>query len=117
MIGELIVRCFHARTNAHIMHLQTRSYATHVALGEFYDGLVDLVDALAEAWIGENGLIDNLSARYTPPPDTPLALVDDLARWIEVNREECGDSSHIQNTIDEIVSLCRSTAYKLRFLK
>ena len=42
MIGELIVRCFHARTNAHILHLQTRSYATHVALNEFYDEIVTL---------------------------------------------------------------------------
>ena len=92
MIGELIMRCFHARTAAHVLHLKTRSYATHKALNDFYDAIVGLVDGLAEAWIGENGLI-------------------------EANRETCGEQSHIQSSIDEIVALCRSTTYKLRFLK
>ena len=117
MIGELIVRCFHARTNAHILHFQTRSYATHKALNEFYDEIVDLADALAEAWIGEEGEIPEFAARYTPPPESGLKLVEELAEWIEKNRDVCGDASHLQNTIDEIVSCCRTTAYKLRFLK
>ena len=116
MIGELIMRCFHARTNAHVLHLSTRSYATHKALNDFYDEIVDLADSLAEAYIGEHGLIGTFPPRYTPVDD-PLKLVTELADWIEGHREQCGEESHLQNTIDEIVGLCRSTAYKLRFLK
>ena len=116
MIGELIMRCFHARTAAHVLHLKTRAYATHKALNDFYDAIVGLVDGLAEAWIGENGLIGEFPGRYTQPDD-PVALIEGLADWIEANRETCGEQSHIQNSIDEIVALCRSTTYKLRFLK
>ena len=47
-IGELILRCFHARTNAHVLHLTTRSFAAHKALNEFYDGVVELADEIAE---------------------------------------------------------------------
>ena len=38
--GELVMRLFHARTTAHVLHLKSRSYAQHVALNEFYDGVV-----------------------------------------------------------------------------
>ena len=46
MVGEFILLCFHARTNAHVLHLETRSYAAHKALNEFYDEIVDLADCL-----------------------------------------------------------------------
>jgi len=39
---------FASRTQAHIFHLQTTSYAQHIALGEYYGGIVDLVDGLTE---------------------------------------------------------------------
>ena len=38
---------FNARTNAHIAHLQTKSYARHIALGDFYDGVLDIADKFA----------------------------------------------------------------------
>lgn len=118
MIGELVLRCFHARTAAHVLHLQTRSYATHVALQGFYDGLIPLVDSLAEAYQGDYGLIEFPATRYTPAQDG-LRLVEGLAEWIEEHRAECcdGDDTYLQNIIDEITALCRSAAYKLRFLK
>ena len=47
MIGEFIMKLLHARTSAHVMHLQTRSYATHKALEDFYTAIVDFVDELA----------------------------------------------------------------------
>ena len=57
MIGELIIKLLHARTNAHILHLGTTSFAKHKALNDFYDEIVDLVDTLAEAYQGDYGLI------------------------------------------------------------
>ena len=118
MIGELIMRCFHARTNAHVLHLKTRSYAAHKALNEFYDGIVDLTDSIAEGYIGEHGLIDNFPPRYTPVDD-PIKLISDLKEWIEQHRYEAveAEDTYIQNVIDEVVMLCSSTIYKLRILK
>jgi DNA-binding ferritin-like protein len=118
VIGQLIVRCFHARTAAHVLHLTTRSYATHKALNEFYDDIVPLVDALAESYTGLNGLITDLHAPYIKPSD-PVQLIADLADWIDDNRYKCCDKSEtmIQNIIDEILALCAATLYKLRILK
>ena len=118
MIGELILRCFHARTNAHIIHLSTRSYAKHVALQGFYDGLIDLVDSVAEGYQGEHGLIDfTTKVRYTHEAD-PIRLIEGLKEWIEKNRYEAVESVNTSphNEIYTIVQLCASTIYKLKFL-
>jgi hypothetical protein len=117
-IGELVMRCFHARTNAHVLHLKTKSYSTHVALSEFYDAIVDLTDSLAEAYQGDYGLIEAPPMKYTYVDD-PLTLVKELGKWIADNRYSvCDeDDTYLQNLIDEIMAQIRSSEYKLRFLK
>lgn len=118
MAGELIMRCFHARTTAHVLHLKTKSFAQHTALNEFYEEIVPLVDKFAEAYQGDYGLIDDYPKKYVYT-DVPLELINELSSWIDNNRYECcdEDDSYLQNIIDEIVALIRSTQYKLRFLK
>lgn len=120
MIGELVLRCFHARTTAHVLHLSTDSYAEHKALNEFYDEIVDLTDKLAEAYTGEEESLIDFKAKveYQPVNDSEK-LVRSLREWIEENRYECcsAESTSLQNIIDEIVALCSSTLYKLKFLK
>lgn len=37
LAGEFIMRLFHSRTVAHVLHLKTRSYAAHKALQKFYE--------------------------------------------------------------------------------
>lgn len=117
-IGELVMRCFHARTNAHVLHLKTKSYSTHIALNEFYDAIVDLTDSLAEAYQGDYGLIEAPPMKYTFVED-PLTLVKELGVWISQNRYSvCDeDDTYLQNLIDEIMAQIRSSEYKLRFLK
>ena len=118
MIGELILRCFHARTNAHIIHLGVRSYAKHVALNEFYDGLIPLVDSVSEGYQGEHGLIDfTTKVRYTHEADA-TKLVQGLKEWIETNRYDAieAEDTFLHNEIDSIVMLCATTLYKLKHL-
>lgn len=116
--SELVYRCFHARTNAHVLHLSTRSYATHNALNDFYDGIVGLVDSFAEAYQGDYDLIPFTTLKYTFH-STPLEMLEDLSDWVGKNRGKiCDeDDTYLQNIIDEIVALIRSTQYKLKFLK
>lgn len=116
--GEFVMRCFHVRTNAHVMHLSTRSYAEHKALNEFYDAIIPLIDSFAEAYQGEYGLIK------CPPWDYEVAesateMLQELAEWVGFNRTDIceEDDTYIQNILDEIVALIRSTIYKLKFLK
>lgn len=119
--AEFVMRCFHARTAAHVMHLRSQgpgSYAEHLALGEFYNGIVDLADGIAELIQGEYLEILPLSGvgGYQTPA-SPTALISGLVKWIKANREAICDSSECQNEIDTVLALCHSTAYKLKFLK
>ncbi len=119
MIAELIYRLFHARTAAHILHLQTRSFAAHKALNEFYDSIVDLADSIAEGYQGEHGLIDFTGkSRYVQESDA-LKMISELKEWIEQNRYEAveAEDTFLQNVIDEVVQLCSETIYKLKFLR
>lgn len=117
MIGEFLLVCFHARTNAHVLHLQTRSYAAHKALNEFYDEIVDLADSFAEAYIGSYGLIEFSDTPYEPHTDA-LKLLDELDDVVDSARDALnkGDTP-LMSILDEIAALVASTRYKLRFLK
>ena len=117
MIGKLVMELFHARTTAHVLHLKSRSYAQHVALQGFYEGIIDLVDGLAEAYQGQHGLIETYPQKYSQYSD-PILLMDDLRECVD----ECAKGidpadSNLLNTLDEIRDLIASTAYKLRFLR
>jgi hypothetical protein len=118
MMGELIMRCFHARTNAHILHLKSRSYAQHVALEEFYEGLLPLVDSIAEGYQGDYGLIESYPGKYTQAADA-LAMLEELGGWIMDHRYDVAkkEDTCLQNVIDELIHLIYTTQYKLKFLK
>lgn len=57
MIDELISRVFASRNATHIEHWRTKSYAAHIALGEFYDGVIDNIDGIVEAYQGAFDLV------------------------------------------------------------
>lgn len=117
-MSDFIGYLFLARDVAHSVHLNTRSYAKHVALQAFYDEIVDLADGLAEAYQGRHGLIGPITLHSAKKTGNIIEFLDDQLKEIETCRYEVCDKSDtaIQNLIDEIVALYLSTLYKLRFL-
>lgn len=114
--GEMIAKLFHARTAAHMAHLQTRSFAEHKALDDFYNDIVGLADSFAETYQGYFGLITDYPAMGLPGGKA-CEWIDGLRNWLEKNREEnCKGKSTLLNINDEIMGLCAQTCYKLRFL-
>ena len=107
-------------TKIHIAHLKTTSYSAHIAMGDFYDGVGDLADSLAEQWQGiTETLMDFPTSAELPTCKTPEACVKYL-RGLYTMCQKVQDScehSEILNTIDEVKSLINSTKYKLIFLK
>lgn len=114
-VAALIMQLFHARTNAHVMHLRTRSFAVHKALNEFYDEIVDLTDNLAESYQGRYGIQDYPELPFKPEND-PIMMIRGLRRYIDDNRMAMCEHSELQNAIDEIVTLLNTTLYKLENL-
>lgn len=113
---EIIGLLFHARNITHKEHLKTKSYAQHVALGTFYDEVIDLADKLAEAYQGDEGIMEDIPLFA----NTPLEAIDDFlvkqVNMIERLRDSASSRTSIQNIIDEIIDLYLSTIYKLRNL-
>ena len=114
--GEMVMRLFHARTAAHVAHFQTRSYAEHKALNEFYDEIVDATDDFAETYQGVFGLIPDFPAMALPT-GKPCDWIEALRQWLKQNREACckGETT-LENLHDVITQICGQTCYKLRFL-
>jgi hypothetical protein len=116
--AEFVGMLFLARDVAHSVHLNTRSYSKHKALGKFYDQIVDLADKFAEAYQGKHGLIGPISLMSAGKTSNILAFMQDQVDEIEKIRYEVCDKAEtpLQNIIDEIVGLYLSTIYKLKFL-
>jgi len=116
LAGTMVMQFFHSRTSAHVLHLQTKSYAEHKALGDYYDGIVDAIDSFAEAYQGAHGAIDfDVSVKFELASDA-ISMLTKLRFWMDNNRKAISARQEIQNLIDGIVDLIDSTLYKLKFL-
>jgi hypothetical protein len=109
---------FLARDVAHSVHLNTRSYAKHMALNTFYDEIVGLADTFAETYQGRHGLVGPITLHSAKKTSNIVEfLTDNLAELEDARYKVCDkDETAIQNIIDEIVGLYLTTLYKLRFL-
>ena len=116
--ADFVGMLFLARDVAHSVHLNTRSFSKHMALGTFYDEIVDLADKFAEAYQGKHGLIGPISLMNARKTSNITEFLQDQVDEIEKVRYEVCDKTEtaLQNIIDEIVAVYLSTIYKLKFL-
>ena len=116
--AEFVGLLFLGRDVAHSVHLNTRSYAKHMALQAFYEEIVDLADTFAEAYQGKHGLIGSIALQSVKKTNNIIEFLQDQLDEIESNRYKVveKESTALQNIIDEIVALYLSTLYKLKFL-
>lgn len=106
-----------SRNQVHIYHLQTDSYAQHVALQGYYEGIVDLIDGLVESYQGRNGIVRGYKmAGIIKEDNNPTMYFEGLSKFVETIRTQVSQDSYLQNQIDEVVDLIESTKYKLKFL-
>ena len=120
IIGQFVSTLLASRTQAHIFHLQTPSFAAHKALNDYYDEIVGITDSLVESYQGKYGIITgygNIALQEYESCEAIIMFFETLCMYIEKSRTVICQDSYIQNQIDEIVALIKSTIYKLRFLK
>ena len=116
--NDFIGMLFLARDVTHSVHLNTRSFSKHMALGSFYDEVIELADGFAEAYQGRHGLIGPISLMSAKKTENVIEFLKDQLVEIEKCRYEvCDkDDTPLQNLIDGIIELYLTTLYKLRFL-
>jgi len=116
--ADFVGMLFLARDVTHSAHLNTRSYAKHIALNEFYDGVIDLADKFAEAYQGKYGLIGPISLMSAKKTNNVVEFLEGQLADLEKMRYKVVDKecTPLQNIIDEIFGLYYTTLYKLKFL-
>lgn len=110
---QVVNMLFNARTNTHIAHLQTRSFAAHKALNEFYDAVVGIADSFAES-AQVNGILTgyDLGKLYTGSIESYLkGQYTELMAMKSQFKE-----GHLLQLIDDATELYASTIYKLTVL-
>jgi hypothetical protein len=103
----------------HVFHLQTKSFAEHMALGTFYDEIVDLSDVLIEDFQGQYGILQKYESfiiKSYVDKNTTLAYFDNLKSNVQKLRTTVSEDSNLQNQIDNIITLINSTVYKIKNL-
>ena len=124
---DRILKTFlHSVTQTHIFHLGvskfTGSYATHLALEEYYNSISDIIDELVETYQGKNGIInlteDTLTIKTNCSEENILMYFEYLVSVLneERNNDDLSDS-YLQDQIDDIIKLLYKTIYKLKNLK
>ncbi len=108
-------------TSLHQLHLKITgpgSYSAHKALNEFYDGMPDLVDAVAEQYQGaREKLLDfpNVTPYKCGSVQEAISHMKEL--YTEVDElQKIMTFSEVKNQLDEMKSLISATKYKLMFL-
>lgn len=115
---DFVGMLFLARDVTHSVHLNTRSFAKHMALQGFYEEIVGLADSFAEAYQGKHGLMGPIALMSAKKTTNVVEFLQDQMDEIEAERYKIVDKecTPLHNIIDEIVGLYLSTLYKLRFL-
>lgn len=114
--AEFVAHLLHSSTVTHFMHLATGSYAQHKALQKYYESIIDLADAYAEAYSGKYEQLKSFPDEFHSGKD-PVEYLGSLRDFVEEARQALPDDTELQNIVDEIADLINSTLYKLRFLK
>lgn len=118
----LINDLFAARDLAHKLHLSTKSFAKHMALGDLYDALLAMADDLAEVYQGKYGIMDLLNGDSTAfktqnTQIEPVEFVRMLATWAESKKSEFNpEDTYLLNMWDELLTAIFKAKYKLENL-
>ena len=116
---EMVSKLLHSRTQSHVFHLQTKSYAEHKALQDYYEDVVDLIDEITESYQGKYGIIEGYKSYDIVKYQNNSQIIkyfQDLENDVEKLRETIKES-YLQSEIDNVTKLINSTIYKLKYLK
>ena len=111
-INNLLAKLKQAETITHYWHLRTTSYAKHMALGGFYEGLQDLTDSLLEAYIGKYGERPSIPESISlGKPEDHEAYLKELGGYIDMHITMSNKDLPIQDHLLDIRNLINKTLY------
>jgi hypothetical protein len=124
-VVKFFSKVFESREMAHVYHLTVKgeegSNAKHLALGEYYEQIITMLDEIIEVYQGEYGVIEGYETIDTSATKSTDAVkyFEDLASFIKSEKQKCfkPEETHYFNIIDDIMVLIYKTLYKLKYNK
>jgi DNA-binding ferritin-like protein len=119
--GMLVGEMLSASVAFHSLHLKVTgsgSFSAHKALGDFYEGIQDHADSVAEQYQGARESLLDIPAMIPmslSSVDEAVKYLRDLSSKVD-SLQKIMPFSEIVNQLDEVKSLIDSTKYKLLFL-
>ena len=102
-----------SREQAHAFHLMTNSYAQHKALQKYYEGIVPLLDAWAEAYMGKYGRLKRITINKRFLRDPKKARMYFRSLLGRIRLVKLPKDTYLRSVQDDITTLIRSTMYML----
>lgn len=123
-VVKFFSKLFESKEMAHIYHLQVRgeegSHAKHIALGEYYESVVSIIDDIIEIYQGQYGIIDGyeiIDTSSTKSKDS-IDYFEQVADYIKYGKKCISEEdTHIHSLIDDLCCLIYKTLFKLKFNK
>lgn len=109
---QFISFLFELEMNLHIAHLQTQSYAEHMALG-IWDDIADFRDSYAELLQK-----DEILKGYTLPVVREVSgtiIIKNAVGIVQRYRSTLTETN-LQNEVDTLLTTLETALYKLKFL-
>lgn len=97
------------------LHLNTNKYSEHIALNEFYDEMIDLVDTLIENYKGIYGNIPTKPNVFKPEATSAAEYLREFRAFVE-NGKSLFTDSELLSDIDSILSAIDECLYKVENL-
>lgn len=123
-VVKFFSKLFESKEMAHIFHLQVKSeegsFATHEALGEYYENVLDIIDEIVEVYQGQYDIVEGYEIIDTNETKNynPVEYFKELGEFILTNRTCINErDTHILSLVDDLLNLLYKTVYKLKFLK
>jgi DNA-binding ferritin-like protein len=111
MASKLLSALLHSRTQAHVYHWRTKSFAAHKALQNYYEAIVPLFDEYAEGYQGRYGLVSGYtSAPLNQNPMKARVYFQKLLKKIDETKIR---DTYLKNILDTIRQLVYQTMYLL----
>lgn len=115
-IQEFVSILRNSSPQAHIFHNQTTSFSEHMALGGYYEEILNKIDGLVESIQGVYPtIVQYKSGQYKDwvSTDNTIQYFKALYNYVQSERKTIYQESWVQNQVDEVSELISSTLYKL----
>lgn len=119
--NNYISSLFHSTIQTHVFHLQTPSYAEHIALNGFYDKMPDLIDGIVETIQGKTQILKDYKIKEVENYKTKTQVLNYLNNLKEEtntyrNKIKEQNWANIDNQVQMVLDLIEQTIYKIKFL-